>query len=84
MRCMRACRPLSERKRLGLDAFDLEFRLDEPSAAATDVKRARRSARADGKRKPAVDELERDCVVDKLLASPGESLAVDQAIIAFK
>ncbi|MBI3094311.1 MAG: acetyl-CoA carboxylase biotin carboxylase subunit [Rhodocyclales bacterium] len=29
-------------------------------------------------------KAERDCVVDKLLAKPGESLAVDQAIIAFK
>jgi propionyl-CoA carboxylase alpha chain len=28
-------------------------------------------------------KAERDCVVDKLLAQPGESLAVDQAIIAF-
>ncbi|MDP2794975.1 MAG: acetyl-CoA carboxylase biotin carboxylase subunit [Sulfurisoma sp.] len=27
---------------------------------------------------------ERDCVVEKLLANPGESLAVDQAIIAFR
>ncbi len=27
---------------------------------------------------------ERDCVVDKLLAAPGESLAVDQPIIAFR
>jgi propionyl-CoA carboxylase alpha chain len=29
-------------------------------------------------------KAERDCVVDKLLAQPGESLAVDQAIIGFK
>jgi len=29
-------------------------------------------------------KAERDCVVEKLLAAPGESLAVDQAIIAFK
>ncbi len=29
-------------------------------------------------------KAERDCVVDSLLAKPGESLAVDQAIIAFK
>jgi propionyl-CoA carboxylase alpha chain len=29
-------------------------------------------------------KAERDCVVDKLLAKPGESLAVDQAIIAFR
>jgi propionyl-CoA carboxylase alpha chain len=29
-------------------------------------------------------KAERDCVVEKLLAKPGESLAVDQAIIAFK
>ena len=29
-------------------------------------------------------KAERDCVVDKLLANPGESLAVDQAIIAFR
>jgi biotin carboxyl carrier protein len=29
-------------------------------------------------------KAERDCVVDKLLAQPGESLAVDQQIIAFK
>jgi propionyl-CoA carboxylase alpha chain len=29
-------------------------------------------------------KAERDCVVESLLAKPGESLAVDQAIIAFK
>jgi propionyl-CoA carboxylase alpha chain len=29
-------------------------------------------------------KAERDCVVDKLLAAPGESLAVDQPIIGFK
>jgi len=29
-------------------------------------------------------KAERDCVVEKLLANPGESLAVDQAIIAFR
>jgi propionyl-CoA carboxylase alpha chain len=29
-------------------------------------------------------KADRDCVVDKLLAKPGESLAVDQPIIAFK
>ncbi len=29
-------------------------------------------------------KAERDCVVEKLLANPGESLAVDQAIIGFK
>ncbi|MBI5783912.1 MAG: acetyl-CoA carboxylase biotin carboxylase subunit [Rhodocyclales bacterium] len=29
-------------------------------------------------------KAERDCVVEKLLANPGESLAVDQPIIAFK
>jgi propionyl-CoA carboxylase alpha chain len=29
-------------------------------------------------------KAERDCVVEKLLATPGESLAVDQPIIAFK
>ena len=29
-------------------------------------------------------KAEQDCVVDKILAKPGESLAVDQAIIAFK
>ena len=29
-------------------------------------------------------KAERDCVVDKLLAQPGESLAVDQQIIAFR
>ncbi|MDK9723853.1 MAG: acetyl/propionyl/methylcrotonyl-CoA carboxylase subunit alpha [Sterolibacteriaceae bacterium MAG5] len=29
-------------------------------------------------------KAERDCTVEKLLATPGESLAVDQAIIAFK
>ncbi|MCX7166061.1 MAG: acetyl-CoA carboxylase biotin carboxylase subunit [Rhodocyclales bacterium] len=29
-------------------------------------------------------KAERDCVVEKLLATPGESLAVDQAIIGFK
>ena len=34
--------------------------------------------------KPDVLKAERDCVVEKLLAAPGESLAVDQAIIGFK
>jgi propionyl-CoA carboxylase alpha chain len=29
-------------------------------------------------------KAERDCVVDKLLANPGESLSVDQQIIAFR
>jgi len=29
-------------------------------------------------------KAERDCVVEKLLATPGESLAVDQPIIAFQ
>ena len=29
-------------------------------------------------------KAEQDCVVDKILAKPGESLAVDQAILAFK
>ena len=29
-------------------------------------------------------KAERDCTVEKLLAAPGESLAVDQAIIAFR
>jgi len=29
-------------------------------------------------------KAERDCVVEKLLATPGDSLAVDQAIVAFK
>ena len=29
-------------------------------------------------------KADQDCVVDRLLAKPGESLAVDQAIIAFK
>ncbi len=29
-------------------------------------------------------KADQDCVVDKILAKPGESLAVDQAIIAFK
>jgi propionyl-CoA carboxylase alpha chain len=29
-------------------------------------------------------KAERDCVVEKLLASPGDSLAVDQAIVAFR
>jgi propionyl-CoA carboxylase alpha chain len=28
-------------------------------------------------------KAERDCVVEKILANPGESLAVDQPIIAF-
>ena len=29
-------------------------------------------------------KAERDCVVEKILATAGESLAVDQQIIAFK
>ena len=29
-------------------------------------------------------KAERDCVVDQILAKPGESLAVDQVIVAFK
>jgi propionyl-CoA carboxylase alpha chain len=49
-----------------------------------DVKAGEVLAKIEAMKMENVLKAERDCVVEKLLATPGESLAVDQAIIAFK
>ena len=49
-----------------------------------DVKAGEVLAKIEAMKMENVLKAERDCVVDKLLASPGESLAVDQPIIGFK
>ncbi len=49
-----------------------------------EVKAGEILARIEAMKMENVLRAERDCVVEKLLASPGESLAVDQAIIAFR
>jgi len=49
-----------------------------------EVKAGEVLARIEAMKMENVLKAERDCVVDKLLAQPGESLAVDQAIIGFK
>jgi propionyl-CoA carboxylase alpha chain len=49
-----------------------------------EVKAGEILAKIEAMKKENVLKAERDCVVEKLLAAPGESLAVDQAIIAFK
>jgi len=52
--------------------------------AGQEVKTGEILAKIEAMKMENVLKAERDCVVDKLLAKPGESLAVDQAIIAFK
>ena len=49
-----------------------------------EVKAGEVLARIEAMKMENVLKAERDCVVDKLLANPGESLAVDQAIIGFR
>jgi propionyl-CoA carboxylase alpha chain len=53
-------------------------------AAGQEVKAGEILAKIEAMKMENVLKAERDCVVDKLLAKPGESLAVDQAIIGFK
>ncbi len=53
-------------------------------APGQEVKAGEILAKIEAMKMENVLKAERDCVVDKLLAKPGESLAVDQAIIAFK
>ena len=52
--------------------------------AGQEVKAGEILAKIEAMKMENVLKAERDCVVEKLLATPGESLAVDQAIIAFK
>jgi propionyl-CoA carboxylase alpha chain len=52
-------------------------------APGQEVKAGEVLAKIEAMKMENVLKAERDCVVDKLLAKPGESLAVDQAIIAF-
>ena len=53
-------------------------------AVGQEVKAGEILAKIEAMKMENVLKAERDCVVAKLLAKPGESLAVDQAIIAFK
>ena len=53
-------------------------------APGQEVKAGEILAKIEAMKMENVLKAERDCVVEKLLANPGESLAVDQAIIAFK
>ncbi len=52
--------------------------------AGQEVKAGEILAKIEAMKMENVLKAERDCVVEKLLATPGESLAVDQPIIAFK
>jgi len=49
-----------------------------------EVKAGEVLARIEAMKMENVLKAERDCIVDKLLASPGDSLAVDQPIVAFR
>ncbi len=53
-------------------------------AVGQEVKAGEILAKIEAMKMENVLKAERDCVVEKLLANPGESLAVDQAIIGFK
>ena len=53
-------------------------------APGQEVKAGEILAKIEAMKMENVLKAERDCVVEKLLANPGESLAVDQTIIAFK
>jgi propionyl-CoA carboxylase alpha chain len=53
-------------------------------APGQEVKAGEILAKIEAMKMENVLKAERDCVVDKLLAKPGESLSVDQQIIAFK
>ncbi len=52
--------------------------------AGQEVKAGETLAKIEAMKMENVLKAERDCVVDKLMAKPGESLSVDQIIIAFK
>jgi propionyl-CoA carboxylase alpha chain len=52
--------------------------------AGQEVKAGEILAKIEAMKMENVLKAERDCVVDKLMAAAGESLAVDQQIIAFK
>jgi propionyl-CoA carboxylase alpha chain len=52
--------------------------------AGQEVKAGEILAKIEAMKMENVLKAERDCVVEKLLATPGESLAVDQAIMAFR
>jgi propionyl-CoA carboxylase alpha chain len=52
-------------------------------AVGQEVKAGEILAKIEAMKMENVLKAERDCVVEKLLAKPGESLAVDQAIISF-
>ncbi|MDO8931578.1 MAG: biotin/lipoyl-containing protein, partial [Rhodocyclaceae bacterium] len=52
--------------------------------AGQEVKAGEVLAKIEAMKMENVLKAERDCTVEKVLATPGESLAVDQAIIAFK
>ncbi len=52
--------------------------------AGQDVKAGEVLAKIEAMKMENILKAERDCVVDKLLANAGESLAVDQPIIAFR
>ena len=52
--------------------------------AGQEVKAGETLAKIEAMKMENVLKAERDCVVDALLAKPGESLAVDQPIIGFK
>ena len=52
--------------------------------AGQEVKAGEILAKIEAMKMENVLKAERDCVVEQLLAKPGESLAVDQAIIAFR
>ena len=52
--------------------------------AGQEVKAGETLAKIEAMKMENVLKAERDCVVDKLMAKPGESLTVDQVIIAFK
>jgi propionyl-CoA carboxylase alpha chain len=53
-------------------------------APGQEVKAGEILAKIEAMKMENVLKAEQDCVVEKLLATPGESLAVDQAIIAFR
>ncbi|MCL2657832.1 MAG: acetyl-CoA carboxylase biotin carboxylase subunit [Betaproteobacteria bacterium] len=53
-------------------------------SAGQEVKAGERLAAIEAMKMENVLRAERDCVVDEVLAKPGESLSVDQAIISFR
>jgi propionyl-CoA carboxylase alpha chain len=52
--------------------------------AGQEIKAGERLAAIEAMKMENVLRAERDCVVDEVLAKPGESLAVDQPIIRFR